>query len=84
MNSGAMAERLARELAQRKLFVESLSSLGADVSGFTDEVMADAQAFRKLAETFESYKEKMSVLMKTNMGSGSMMKEGEKSNDMKT
>ncbi len=84
MNSGAMAERLAREVAQRKLFVENLSSLGADVSGFTDEVMADASAFRKLAETFESYKEQMSALMKTKMGSGNMMKEGDRWNEMKS
>ncbi len=83
MNSGAIAERLARELAQRKLFVENLSSLGADVSGFTDEIVADSKAFWKLAENFKSYKEQMDALMKASM-SGSTMKEGDKKNDMKS
>lgn len=41
------------------MIVAELKKAGVDVSGFTDEVIADGQAFWKLAETFKSFKEKI-------------------------
>jgi DNA-binding ferritin-like protein (Dps family) len=54
--SGADA-KMAYELANRKRIVEELKTLWADVSGFTDAVINDPQAFWKLAETFRTLKQ---------------------------
>ncbi len=73
MSSGAMAERSAQELNNRKTLVEMLIKVGVDVSGFTDEVIADPQAFWKLADTYKDYKTKIDALMRANKES---MKDG--------
>ncbi len=57
MNGSGAADKQALEMANRKRIIEELAKLGADTSGFTDAIIADGQAFWKLAETFKYLKE---------------------------
>ncbi len=68
-------DKQAQEIANRKKIVAELSKAGIDTSAFTDEVIADGQAFWKLAETYRSKKESMMNSDKMKSGSGMKMTE---------